>query len=112
MKYFVNEKERKQSNTTCYFEFQKGKYNGKCWRDDSVCISDGLWDEYGLSELLEKVVPDFDYYGTTEINRAQWNEIVRESKDMQSKCACVIDDVAEWVENCLKTYVCFTILGM
>lgn len=52
MKYFVDEEKRKASHSTCYFEFQMGYYHDKCWLSDSISISDSLWDEYHLSDLL------------------------------------------------------------
>ncbi len=54
MFFFINEEERKKSKSTCYFEFQKGKYHGKCWENGSVSIRDSLWDEYELSDVLKK----------------------------------------------------------
>lgn len=110
MKYFVSERERKNSNTTCYLEFQKGKSDDECWKADSVCIRDSLWDEYELSELFESVVPNFDYYGTTEITREQWEEIVKRCQDTQQKR--IIEDVCAWVDTCFESFDCFSIVGM
>lgn len=112
MKFFVSEKERKASATTCYFEFQKGKYHGKCWESDSVSIRDSVWDEYELSDLFERAVPDFDYFGVTEISPAEWNEILNICKTENPKGACVVEDVREWVAECFQNFKCFTICGM
>ena len=112
MLFFINEEDRKNSKSTCYFEFQKGKYKDKCWKSDSVSIRDSVWDEYKLSDLFEKSVPDFDYFGTTEVHPEQWENILKICAKEKPKGACVIDDVREWVEECFKEFGCFTICGM
>ena len=112
MFFFITEEERKKSKSTCYFEFQKGKYHGKCWENGSVSIRDSLWDEYELSDLFEKAVPDFDYFGVTEISPEQWENILKICEKEKPKGACVIDDVREWVEECFKEFGCFAICGM
>lgn len=70
MKYFLNEAERKASQSTCYFEFQKGYYHDQCWLQDSISISDELWDELRLTELISGVIRKFDYYGKMIIERS------------------------------------------
>ena len=52
MKYFITEAARGASGSTAYFEFQKGRYGGECWKKDSLCISAGRWDALSLTELL------------------------------------------------------------
>ena len=71
MKFFVDEEKRKASHSTCYFEFQKGYYHGKCWLPDSINISDSLWNEYHLSDLIACVIKNVDYYGTTIVTKNQ-----------------------------------------
>ncbi len=112
MKFFIDAKERKESGTTCYFEFQKGLCDDKCWKEDSVYISDSVWDEYETSEVFENFVPDFDYYGITKIDKNQWTKIVEFCKTNKTKCAPIIIDVKQWVEDCFANNDCFSIWGM
>ena len=71
MEYLVTESQRKASRSTCYIEFQKGQYHG-CWQEDSVSLHDDLWTQNHLSVLFGRVLPDFDFYGITTVNAAQW----------------------------------------
>ena len=112
MKFFVDEEKRKASHSTCYFEFQKGCYNNKCWLADSISISDSLWDEYRLSDLIACVIKDFDYYGTTTVTKNQWNEIIKLSQKSGTIWEEVIAEAIPWVSECFKMFDVFTILGM
>ena len=112
MKYFIDKKSVQESHTTCYFEFQKGSFKNKCCDEDSIFIRDSLWDEYNLSVLIEKFVPDFDYYGTTEINFDRWNRIVKFCESNSERWNCIIFDSRDWADECFKQYNCFTIVGM
>ena len=112
MKFFVDEEKRKASHSTCYFEFQKGYYHGKCWLPDSINISDSLWNEYHLSDLIACVIKNFDYYGTTIVTKKQWDEIIKLSQESGTIFWEVIADATRRVNECFKKYDVFTILGM
>ena len=112
MKYFVNEKERKASRSTCYFEFQKGKYRNKHWLEDSICLYADLFDEFGLFRLFSASLGTFDYYGPTNVvNKEKWDMIVEKSKENES-WKSVIDELKPWVEDCFIRYHHFTICGI
>jgi len=112
MKYFVDEKQRKASQSSCYFEFQKGYYHDECWLPDSISISDTLWDEYGLSDLIGSVIKEFDYYYMTTVTKAQWDEIVKSSQKPGTLWGEIIGEAAPWVAECFKEYDVFTIMGI
>ena len=112
MKYFVNEKERKASGGSCYFEFQKGKYRNKYWLKDSICLHADLFDELLLFRLFANSLGTFDYYGPTNvINKEQWYIIVEKSKENE-QWKIVIEELMPWVEECFNKYDCFTICGI
>lgn len=112
MKFFVDEEKRKASHSTCYFEFQKGYYHDKCWLSDSISISDTLWDEHRLSDLIGRVIKDFDYYGTTVVTKAQWDEIMKLSQEAGTLWGEVIAEATPWVNECFHKYNVFTIMGI
>ena len=112
LKYFVSEEERKASHSTCYFEFQQGHYHDQCWLPDSLSISDALWDRFDLSKLFERVIGEFDYYGTTIVTKAQWNDIVKVSQDTHFSWQEIITEAIPWVDRCFKDHEVFTILGI
>ncbi len=45
------------------------------WQEDSICLYADLFDELELYPLFQKAVPQFDYYGTTEVSRKQWQAL-------------------------------------
>lgn len=112
MKFFINEEERKASKSTWYFEFQKGEYDNRCWKIDSINISEGVWNEYELSDLFKKAIPDFDYYGVTRVSLKQWKKILKICVNKRHKSVCVINDMKDWVNECFKSFDCFTICGL
>ena len=112
MQYFVKERERKASQSTCYLEFQKGRYNGQCWRYSSISIRDEIWDEHQMSQLVRTVVPDFDYCGLTVITKAQWEAIVENSRDEACPGRPVIEEAIPWVNRCFEKQEVFTICGL
>jgi len=112
MSYFINEKERKASHSTCYLEFQEGLYHGSCWLDSSICISDEIWGKYQMSKLILRVVPDFDFYGLTIITKEQWLAIVENCKKEDCICKAVIQEAIPWVNKCFENNDVFTICGI
>lgn len=112
MTYFIKEKERKASHSTCFFEFQEGQYHDECWLDSSISISEVMWCKYQMSHLIKMVVTDFDYYGLTEITKEQWIEIVEKSHSADCACGDVIQEAIPWANKCFEKYDVFTIIGM
>lgn len=112
MRFFVDEIKRKASHSSCYFEFQKGRYHNKCWLPDSISIRDIMWDQYGLTELFSSVVKNFDYYGLTTITKGQWDRIVKKSQDSGTILVDIIAEAIPWVNECFESYRIFTIVGM
>ena len=112
MKYFIDEKTRKESGSTCFLDFQKGYYHDKCWLNDSINISDTLWNKLELSKLFSIVLADFDYYGLNVVNKEQWNKIVEISRKMNAEWEEVIAEVTPWVSMCFDENEVFTIIGM
>ena len=110
--YFVSEKERRASHSTCYLEFQRGKYQKKCWLSDSVNISDDNFKSLELYELFCSVVPEFSIYGLTEINQKQWNEIYEIAKDIGGKREEAIEELKPWVISCFQEESVFTVCGI
>ena len=112
MKYFVNETERKASGSTCYFEFQKGKYHDECWLPDSLSIHMDLFDELKLFDLISSVIPSFDYFGLTEIDCNDWKEIVNRASVIGGKTAQAIKEANDWALMAFSETSIITICGI
>lgn len=67
MKYFITEMERKKAQKTYFFEFQMRKHRNKFWDINSWCLHADLWEEFCLTELISSVIPEFDFFGITNI---------------------------------------------
>jgi len=111
MSIFITEEERKKTNSTCYFEFMKGEFKGKCWNVDSLNISEESWQEFKLTELFSRVKQSFDYYGITTIDADEWDKLV-EIAENNCDWSMVIDEIYDWAINSLKENKFFSIMGM
>ena len=111
MKYFLNEAERKESRSTCYFEFQKGEFRHKHWLKDSFCLHADVFDTLMLYYLFSGAIEGFCYYAPNEVSKEQWNNLVEKSKENEH-WKNVIEELKPWVEECFTEYVCFTICGI
>lgn len=112
MEYFITESERKELHSTCFFEFQKGRYYDRHWREDSICLHADIFDELKLYELFHKALPYFAYYGLTEVYPENWEELLSLSHDYGGKIEAVISEIVPWVENCFQVEKAFTICGI
>ncbi|MEY8383147.1 hypothetical protein AALG83_08290 [Christensenellaceae bacterium 44-20] len=111
MKYFITEAARGASGSTAYFEFQKGRYGGECWKKDSLCISAGRWDALSLTELLAQVFPAFDCYGVTIVCRGQWERVRRLARAVP-EWEQAMGELDAWADACFEKQEAFSILGI
>ena len=109
MKYFVFDHERKGTN---YYEFYKGKWDGKTfWHPKSISIHDDIIFKCpDFVDAIVSVIPDYNPFGETEINKKQWVEIGHKVTDAESKE--LYKEASEWLNNIWDEYHCFTILGL
>ena len=112
MRFFITESQRKQRGGTCYFEFQRGQktpnYEFVCWREDSLLLHMDIVDEI----KLYKIIPDFQYYGETIIDKEKWSIIQNNVKKQDAKAIEVIDELSRWVEENYKESNYFIIIGI
>lgn len=109
MKYCCTETERKG---TCYQQFKKGKFDDTFWSEDSLLLYDDYVDELHLYELLIKVVPNYDRYGITEVNKEEWEKIFLVAEEIGGETKVAIDEINIWAKENFKTESIFTILGI
>lgn len=115
MKYFLNEDERKESNSTCYHEFAKGEWNEEAcvfWQKDSMNIHDDLLISLKLDTLFSSIVEDYSPTGETKINKKQWRKIYVKAEEICGYLLDAILEVTPWVEANFRQYEVFTILGV
>lgn len=112
MTYFVTESERKKTHSTCFFEFQKGKFESECWKEDSLCLSDDIFEEYKLYNLFSQVLDNFDKYGITVVDRLDWNRLQNAAEELNLVWRKIIIELTPWAEECFKEYDEFSILGI
>ncbi len=112
MSYFIDEKKRKESQSSSYFEFQKGKYRDKCWLPDSISIHMDIFDDLHLYDLIRSVIPAFDYYGLTEITPGNWEKIIRKAHLIGGETEAAMIEADKWVKNAFSNEPIFTICGI
>ena len=108
MRYFIPASERQGS---CYFEFQPGRWRGRCWLPGSILLADERWEALRLTELFGGVLPEFDYFGVTPVSRGQWERIAARSRD-EADWRAVIDEAAPWAEASFARHGVISILGL
>lgn len=115
MKYFMNEAERRASESTCYHEFYKGKWDKDAmvfWSEDSLNIHEDLMAASGLDKLILSIVEDYDPYGETEIDFNQWKKICIKAEEIGGSLLEAIKEVEPWAEDNFSQNEVFTILGI
>ena len=112
MNYFCTEQERKASHSTCYLEFQRGSFKGECWLSDSISLHIDIFDGLKLYKLFRKAIPEFDFYGITEVNENQWEILKEISLKQGEEVQKVIQELSVWVLDCFETEKIFTICGI
>jgi len=108
---FITEHQRKKRGGTCYFEFQKGrtgKYEYVCWKEDSLLLHMDIVDRVELY----KVIPNFDYYGVTFIDKEKWTIIRSNFENGSEELKEIIGELRPWVEGNFKEYSYFVIHGI
>ena len=96
---------------SCYFEFQPGRWRGRCWLPGSILLADERWEALRLTELFGGVLPEFDYFGVTPVSRGQWERIAARSRD-EADWRAVIDEAAPWAEASFARHGVISILGL
>lgn len=109
MKYFVFEYQRRGS---CYHEFYKGKWdNCTHWKADSLLLDDDYLSKDFVDAMVE-IVPAYSPYGVTEISADEWKEIGNVILTKDKKSQEIYYEANIWLDDVLKKYGCFTILGI
>ncbi|MBR1529842.1 MAG: hypothetical protein IJ642_11145 [Oscillospiraceae bacterium] len=110
MKYFITEQEREN---TCYHEWQKGHFDGvSFWKNDSLLISEDMHYKLGLEELFKIIIPEYDPLGETEVSEKQWILLMQKASELGGEVLECLQEADKWVNNTLKEYYMFTMIGM
>lgn len=100
---------------TCYFEILPGKYNGECWKDNSIFLDEEVFDL--IEPAFERHVPNYDHYVFTDVSKEQWNKILDDlaSQKFDSKqddTEKLIDELTVWVRRQLENEDYLAVLGL
>ncbi len=77
--------DKSELHGTCYFEFLPGSYQGKCWNEQSVFLAEEVFSL--IEPVIQRQAPDFSHYAFLDISKERWMEIIRDLRDVRSKCA-------------------------
>lgn len=112
MGYFCAERERKASHSSCYLEFQKGEYRGNHWLEDSISLHDDIFYELHLYPLFRKAIPEFDYYGITQVSFIQWEILYELAVEQGGEVQKLIEELEVWLSSWFHKEEIFTICGI
>ncbi|MBR5179661.1 MAG: hypothetical protein IKW90_12800 [Lachnospiraceae bacterium] len=114
MRFFITEDERKRTGSTAFIEFQKGRFDGECWHIDSICMDEDKFYELHLRRLFSMTLPQFDYYGITQVSGEEFKRVVEASADFSDNndVAACIGELKEWIGEAEDEDILFTICGM
>lgn len=95
------------------FELVQGRLQNEHWLESSIYITDECFGSTDLGDILLKTLGNFNYYGPTEVRKAEWEAVKREvqatGSEITRQLAAEIDP---WAEACFKNDICFTICGI
>lgn len=105
--------DNKEYNSTNYLEFTKEPFDEfKAWKEDSLYIYGGIFDELGFNKLFRSVVSNFDFYDNTKVTKDDWNKLYEKSRSMDSKVIAAFDELTIWVDECFSENDHFVIRGL
>lgn len=110
--YLYNAAQRKARGGTCYFEFQRGRFRGKHWLEQSVFLDADRFDYMKLYEIFREALPHFDYFYVTEVTPAQYEALKALAMDRGGETAELFRELDHWVKDCFFTENVFTICGI
>lgn len=112
-KWFITEAERSVVGYTSYMEFQRGEYKGNgYWKDDSLNIDIGDWEDSGMAALIHQMSPKFDDYDNNRIDEELWNRIEKAAEIKGGDVKSVVEEIRVWCEQNFKVNKEFYIMGV
>lgn len=112
MRFFITEEERKNSGSTDFIEFQKGAWDGDCWKIDSISIEGERFSELRLRRFFSMVLPQFDYYGITQVSKDEFEKLCETAKSFSADVDDCMKELGEWIGEGSEDEILFTICGM
>jgi len=112
MRFFISEDERKRSGSTEFIEFQKGRDDGKCWHIDSISMDEELFSELHLRRFFTKILPDFDYYGITQVSREDFENLKENAAAFSLDADACMKELDDWLGTNGDSDILFTIYGI
>ena len=112
MRFFITEEDRKRSGSSEYIEFQKGRYDGECWHIDSISMAEQTFYDMKLRRFVSSVLPQFDYYGLTQVTSSEFEKLKNEAPLFSNEAAECMNELSAWIGDSKEDDVVFTICGM
>ncbi|MBR4145831.1 MAG: hypothetical protein IKU06_10285 [Lachnospiraceae bacterium] len=112
MRYLITEEDRKKTGSSEFIEFQRGKYDGECWHIDSMYIAEETFYELKFRRFFSSVLPQFDYYGLTQVNASEFADLKKEAPQFSNEAVECMAELDAWIGDGKNDDVVFTICGM
>ena len=75
-------------------------------------MEDEVFDRLNLPEPFAGALPDFDYYGETEVTPEQWDRIKTGAGRMGPQTRAAISELDGWAQDCFAQEPVFRVLGL
>lgn len=99
----------RQRRGSCYFEFQRGRFQGIYWKETSIYVDADDFDRLLLYRIFP---PEFQYYGETFITASQWHQICLAAREIGGEVQAITAEIDPWARDCFRAEPVFTILGV
>lgn len=95
------------------FEFMRGDFKGEHWHESSIFLTEEAFDFLHLH--IEKVLPNFNYFGPNIINSEQWSQITLNARSINNsediEFVRLFSRIDDWVQRNFEEHTCFSICG-
>ena len=71
-----------------------------------------VFDRLGMLRIFQHAVPDFNYYGPTQVTAQEYQQLKLRGLAAGGEIAEVIRELDPWAEAALQSHGCFSILGI
>ncbi|WP_310144636.1 hypothetical protein [Paenibacillus amylolyticus] len=95
------------------FELMQGRLQDTHWLESSVYLTEEVINETEFVKLCTHCLVNFNYYGPTEVNRAEWQQMKQMAESSESvRTRQLIAEMDAWAIVCFQNHSCFTICGI
>ena len=94
------------------FELMRGSFENLHWLEDSLYITEDVFQKLELDVLFRTCLDEFSYFGVTVVTRTDWDRIKNTANHSFPCCSKVLAKIDQWARVGFQTEECFTVCGI